>query len=232
MTPRVVPEPAVWGIGRVVVGGEVVPWRVSAADVADEADAAATHLAGMGVGKDGLVLIVALLSQAMHAVPFEKGAGLLGARYSSADATEADAFRTAALVQQLSPNVVMGIDGRVVEGLRALGRDLAETFAEVGVVVTTDEAARAALDDAGLAPRRWLRVGPTSAVECRERAGAHLDGERWLAEPGDGGGGGVLLTSRVPRLTSCERLATGVVADVVEDMCPCRRGGPRLVPSA
>ena len=56
-----------------------------------------------------VVLIVALLSEAIHAVPVEKAAGLLGALYSSADATVMDAPRTEYLINQLRPRAVVGV---------------------------------------------------------------------------------------------------------------------------
>ena len=74
--------PDVWGIGRLVVDGAVTPWPVSQSDIDDEAAAAAAHLASLGVGSGDVVVIVALLSEAIHAVPMEKAAGLVGALYS------------------------------------------------------------------------------------------------------------------------------------------------------
>ena len=91
------PAPRVWGVGRVVVGSEVTPWPVGRADIEDEAAAMAPRLAALGLGDGGLILIVSLLSQAIHVAPFEQAAGLVGARFSSADATPFDAFRTASL---------------------------------------------------------------------------------------------------------------------------------------
>src|SRR5439155_21066996 len=44
-----------WGVGRVMVAGEAVPWAVSAADVDDEADAMAGLLSTMGVGRGDVV---------------------------------------------------------------------------------------------------------------------------------------------------------------------------------
>ena len=66
-------------MGRLVIDGAVTPWPVSQADIDDEAEAAAAHLASLGVGAGDVVLIVALLSEAIHAVPLEKAAGLVGA---------------------------------------------------------------------------------------------------------------------------------------------------------
>ncbi len=40
--------PGVWGVGRVVVDGEVVPWPVAQADVEDEAESLAPRLSALG----------------------------------------------------------------------------------------------------------------------------------------------------------------------------------------
>lgn len=221
------PPPAVWGVGRLVLGdGTVVPWPVSQADIEDETASMAEHLRALDVGPGDLVLFVSLLSQAIHVFPWEQAAGVVGARYSSADATPFDAFRTAALTRQLGPKAVVGINADVVAGLAELGHDLAELFGGVSTVVASDDGAAATLSAAGLTPRRWRHVGPTSALDCAERAGVHVDGERWRVESDDEGR--VLLTSLVPRLTPCDRLDTGVRGDVVHRSCSCGRAGPRI----
>src|SRR6478609_741213 len=126
--------PRAWGVGRIVVDGEVTPWAVSPADVDGEAESLAPRLAALGLPDGGLLLIVSLLSQTIHVTPFEQAAGLVGARYSSADATPFDAFRTASLVRQLSPQVVLGVDTAVLDGLAELERPLDEVFAPVRTV--------------------------------------------------------------------------------------------------
>lgn len=214
------PMPRVWGVGRVVVGdpsgatrGEVVPWEMSAADIEDETEIAAEHYRALGLGDGDLVLVVALLSQAIHAVPLEQGAGRVGALYSSADATRFDAFRTASLIRQLEAKVVIGVDTEIVTGLDDLERDLAEVFGPVGAVVTADEEAHERLRAAGLAPGRYLRLGPTSAVAPPGADTLVYDSERWqVAEDG----GELLLTNRVDRLMQCDRFRTGIRATVPE----------------
>jgi len=204
--------PRVWGVGRVVVPGAdgvgtVVPWGVSEADVEDEAESLAPRLAALGLGDGDLVLIVSLLSQAIHVVPLEKAAGKVGALYSSADATPFDAFRTAALVRQLRPKVVIGVDTGVLDGLVDLGRDVADVFAPVAVVVASDAGAEARLRDAGAATGRWVRVGATSAFRGPGADGFAYDGSRWRV---DENAGELFLTNLVPRLTESERFRTGI----------------------
>jgi hypothetical protein len=50
--------PRVWGVGRVIVGDEIVPWPVSEADIDDETEVAAAFLRDLGLGADELVLII------------------------------------------------------------------------------------------------------------------------------------------------------------------------------
>ena len=205
--------PAVWGVGRVVVDGVVTPWPAAQADIDDEAESLAPRLTALGLEPAGVVLIVSLLSQALHVVPLEKAAGKGGALYSSADATPFDAFRTASLIRQLEAQVVLGVDGGVLDGLEANGTDLAATFGGLTAVATVDEGAHARLRAAGLAPRWWVKLGPTSAIEAGDWL--RYDAERWQVEP-DPGTGELLVTNLVPRLTGCDRLRTGVRATAVE----------------
>jgi hypothetical protein len=205
--------PAVWGVGRVVVDGEVTPWPVSPRDIDDEAESLAPRLVAFGLQPGGVVLIVSMLSQAIHVVPLERAAGKCGALYSSADATPMDAFRVAALVRQLEPQVVMGVTGDVLDGLSGAGRDPADVLGPVPAVVTADDDAHARLGADGLAPCRWVRLGPTSAIESDGEEGAVYDKARWDVEED---GGELLVSNLVPRLTEARRLRTGVRGRVVE----------------
>jgi hypothetical protein len=204
--------PRVWGVGRVVVDGEVVPWPVAQADVDDEAESLTPRLAALGLEPGGLVLIVAMLSQAMHAVPFERAAGKLGALYSSADATPFDAFRVAALTRQLEPQVVMGVTGGVLDGLIEAGRDPADVLRPVPAVVAADNDAHARLRAAGLAPRRSVQLGPTTAIEGLNQSEPVYDATRWTVEQIDGE---LVISNLVPRLTEARQLRTGVRGRVV-----------------
>jgi hypothetical protein len=212
VTPRTVSVPDIWGIG--IVGSD--PWPVSPADIADETESAVEHLRVLDIGDGGLVLIVSRLAETIHVAPLELAVGRLNARWSSCDATEGDAFRTASLVRQLRPDAVIGVNETIV---RAIGPD---TFDDVPVVAVTDHIAHEAIPRA----RWWLRLGPTSAFECSERAGAHYDDQRWLVEQR---GDDVVITNRVSRLTACRQLRTGVRGAVVEQPCRCGRASPRVV---
>lgn len=205
--------PRVWGVGRVVVGDEVVAWPVSETDIDDETVVATDQLRALGLAADELVLIVSLLSQAIHVAPFERAAGRVGALYSSADASRFDAFRTASLVRQLDPTVVLGVDTAVLDGFDDLERDPADVFASVRAVVAADADAFARLRTAGLTPGRWLRLGPLSAISAPGEDSLTYDATRWGVEAVDGI---LAVTNLVERLTPCERFLTGVAGSVVE----------------
>ena len=202
------PGPRTWGIGRVVIDGEITPWPMSQADVDDEAAAMAPRLQALGLPDGGLVLIVSLLSEAIHVAPFEQAAGIVGARYSSADATPFDAFRTASLVRQLHPDVVLGVDTAVLDGLAEPGRDFAEVFAPTGVVVAADAGAYDRLAAAGLRPRRWVKLGPTSALQTLDDDALVYDPARWQVDA-DPATSELLVTNVADRLTRCDRFPTG-----------------------
>jgi len=205
--------PQVWGVGRVVVGDDVIPWAVSEIDIEDETEIAASHYRSLGLGDGDLVLVVALLSQAIHAVPLEQAAGRVGALYSSADATRFDAFRTASLVRQLEARIVIGVDSEVLTGLADLERDPRDVFSTVHAVVAADADAQARLTDAGIATGRWLRLGPTSAVGIPDQPWLAYDAQRWHV---DEDRGELLLTNVADRLTPCDRFRTGIRGTVPE----------------
>src|SRR5436305_14834265 len=104
------PAPGIWGVGRVVVGGEMVPWPVSQADIDGETESHVATMRRLGVGDGDVVVICSLLSETVHVFPLEQAANKVGARYSSTDATEFDAFRTAVMIRQVTPAAAIGIN--------------------------------------------------------------------------------------------------------------------------
>jgi len=199
--------PRVWGVGRVVVGDEIVPWPVSEADIDDETQVAATFLRELGLAADELVLIVSYLSQAIHVAPFERAAGVVGALYSSADASRFDAFRTASLVRQLKPTVVIGVEDAVLDGFDDLGLDPAEVFAPVRAVVASGPGAQTRLAAAGTIAGTWLRLGAQNALACPGEDQLRYDATRWQVDEADGE---LLVTNLADRLTPSDHFCTGV----------------------
>ena len=59
---------------------------------------------------------------------------------------------------------------------------LDEVFAPVRTVVTADADAFARLTDAGLAPRHWVKLGPTSALQSLDDDALRYDPSRWQVD--------------------------------------------------
>ena len=107
----------------------------------------------------------------------------------------------------------MGIDHRVLDGLTDAGRDLYEVFAPVPAVVAVDDDAATRLAATGLTVRRWLTIGPTSALQPLDDDALVYDPTRWEVESD---GGELVITNLVDRLTPCDHFRTGRRGEVLE----------------
>jgi hypothetical protein len=111
----------------------------------------------------------------------------------------------------------MGIDHRVLDGLEEAGRALYEVFAPVPAVVAVGDDAAQRLAATGLTVRRWLTLGPTSALQPLDDDALVYDPTRWEIESSNPGASGeLLITNLVDRLTPCDRLRTGRGGEVLE----------------
>jgi hypothetical protein len=218
--------PPLWGVGSFRVGDDIVAYPVAQDDHHRDIGAAPKALASLGVHAESRVLVLSMLSEAAQYWPLQIGLLMSQAQFSLADASRFDAFRTAMFLRAMHYDVVLGLNPEVLDGLDDLGHDYRDVFGSVPVL-----AARAGayerLREVGLAPRRWLHVGPTIAVECEALTGAHIDGEEWSV---DEDGGEVLLSTRRPRAMDIDHLRTGVRAEVITEKCACGREDVRLLP--
>jgi hypothetical protein len=200
---------------------------VSGDDVRRDFKAAIAMLESLGVGAGDHVLIVSMLSEAAQIGPIELACGRVGVRYSSADAQQFDAHRTATLVQRVGPKAVVGVNAAVIDGLAELDIDPAQLFATTPMV-----AAHAGAIDAIPNAVWWLPVGPAIAVGCTagRAAGAHLDAGEWRVEL-DEEGQVLISNARPERATPLGRWPTGLHATIATEPCGCGRADPRLVPA-
>jgi hypothetical protein len=81
-------------------------------------------------------------------------------------------------------------------------------------VVAADEGGHARLRTAGLAPKRWVKLGPTSAIGGPDDTALVYDASRWRVEEDDGE---LVISNLGPRLTDAIRLRTGVHGRVVDE---------------
>ncbi len=213
-----------WGVGTFTSSGAPADLPVSPADFAADTAAAGRALDSLGIGPGDRVLIVGLVSECAHLVPFHEALRARGAILSGADATVFDASRTAKLTRQLGVRAVLGVNGPVLDGLVAEGCDLLDVFGTVPVVGARPDAV-GRLRDAGAAPVVWAHVGPTVAVECAPGRGAHVDEATWEVHAD---GGEVLLSPRSPRALppGPYAVATGTV---VRGACACGRADARIL---
>jgi len=221
------PTPApLWGVGSFRVGDAVLPYPVSQDDHGRDISSAMKGLKSLGIHEQSRALVLSMLSEAAQYWPVQIGLLVSKAQFSLADASRFDAFRTAMFLRAMHYDVVLGINADVLDGLDDLGHAYGNIFDGVSVL-----AARAGayerLRDAGLAPRWWLHVGPTVAVECDALAGAHIDSDEWAV---DVAGGEILVTARQPRAATIDRHPTGVMGEIATEPCACGRSDPRVVP--
>jgi hypothetical protein len=112
-------------------------------------------------------------------------------------------------MRQLAPQVVVGVTAPVLDGLERAGHDLAVLFGDLRAVCPRGEDAAARLRAAGLAPRPWWMLGPTSGFELRPGE-VSFDAERWDVSPD--GDGAAVVRNRVARLTPCDGVRASVGA--------------------
>ena len=214
-----------WGIGTFDAVGGPVPFPVTAEDMAADTAAAARALDSLGIGRADRVLIVGLVSECAHLVPFHEALRARGAVLSGADATPFDASRTAKLARQLDVRAVVALNAAVLDGLAVDGVDLGGVFGPVPLVGARPDAVER-LRAAGVEPVVWAHVGPAVAVECRPGAGAHVDEAVWEVGEDDGA---VVITPRAPRALPAGPYRTGVRATLARDRCSCGRSDVRLL---
>jgi hypothetical protein len=197
-------DPAVWNVGRYRAADGVHPWPMAAGEWMADAAGAGQVLARLGAGPGRRVLIASALSEANVVWPLIVATMGTGAQHSCAENTATDAFRTRMFLRTLDYHAVLGIgeamlDDELVELLRAVP------------VVAARPGAYERLVGAGLAPHRWLDVGPVLAIGDEPGAGAWFDPQRWTVTSE---GGELLVSSPAPRLVTFDRLRTGVRGDV------------------
>jgi hypothetical protein len=215
------PRPRLWGVGRYEAGDQLIYFDISREDWQRDTAWARDVLAGHGIGRGSGLLMVGGLPESPWFDPFETAARELGVPFSVGEIFVFDAFRTGMYARRLPVTMVFGINRVVAEGL---GDDLAELAARVPVIVARPDAA-GLLAEAGARPYIVTRVGPAIAVECPQRAGAHVNGAEWtLAEHG----GELFISTAGPRAHQVTDAPTGLSGTVTGGACGCGRSGQRI----
>jgi hypothetical protein len=204
MTTREIAAPPVWNIGRYEAADGLHPWPMSADEWMAEAGSAMQLLTRLGVGAGTRVLLTSLLHEANSVWPLVVACMGTGAQHSCADATAGDAFRTRMFLRTLSYDAVLGIDADVLD------TESIERLREVPVIAARADAYEG-LVAAGLAPHRWLQIGPVLAIGDRADGRAWFDPSRWTIESIDGE---LVVSSPVERLRSFDRVQSAMFGTV------------------
>jgi hypothetical protein len=219
---RVVAE-EVWAIGRFVMDQRQVFWPSTAGERERARDHSARCFSSLGIGRGTSVNLISKLSEGVQAVPLADALRALEAVVMPAEANGYDAARVLSFVRRFPIDAAVGIAPATVEAIENLGVELS-IFGRVPVLVARPGAYER-LRSAGLKPYRWLTLGPSVAIECAERQGAHVDGLQWDLSTD---GGEILMSSRLPVASGLLTIRTGVAGEVRDQPCRCGIPGPRV----
>lgn len=202
-----------WGVGMYETPASRSPWVIGAEEMHRDIGAAPGRLATFGVGAGERVLFCSMLSEAGQFWPLIVGTMLGGAQLSCADATEAEAARVAMFLRHMRYRAVIGVSSAILDGLDERGLAYDGVFDGVAVVAARPGAYER-LRTAGVAAHRCALCGPAVAIAPAPDAPAEVDAGEWRLDTGDDGH--VRVSNLRPRHTTFERVATAVVADVID----------------
>ncbi|MFF3850808.1 hypothetical protein [Streptomyces sp. NPDC002328] len=144
--------------------------------------------------------------------------------YGIAEAMGWDHRRTSVFHRELTPHTVIGLSAETLEGL-AGAADIGELFRSTSVVLARP-AAVPPLRGAGVSAALISAVGPALALECPERAGAHINAAEWRVGERDGQ---LTVAAGEGRTSSLPETPLGTAGRVVTGRCACGSDSPRVL---
>jgi hypothetical protein len=153
-------------------------------------------------------------------IPFDQAVVALGLIPCSTDAGAGEASRVEAISRRFDPVGVAVPDRAMLEAL-----DL-EIVLRSRVVWVRPDGYDLVKDVTGVTARRWVEIGPVTALECSEGAGAHFDRTEWDIQALDGE---LVVSSRLPRSLDFNRWKSGIRGRVAREPCRCGSPDARLV---
>jgi len=191
------PRAPIAGIGRYRAGDQIVDFPIGWDETDRDTAWAREQLTRWGVSRPGYALVTAAMWQGPWVSPVLRACRELGITFGMADVFGWDSRRTATFARRLPLSMVFG-----------LGRETAE-----------------ALADAGLRPGLIALLGPALALECPQRAGAHVNGAEWLVEETSDG---LFLSTVAERAHQARRVPLAIAGSVLSGPCPCGSPDPRV----
>lgn len=214
-----------WGVGR--YRDTAGAWReieLTDAEFQREVDAAEARLRSWNVQAQDIVLLIGGIAEAAQLAPFQRAARRLEAITVTAEPSEFDARRVAAMLERFTLRALIGLDASVLRGLAQVG-DVKAILSRCGALIVRDDAF-AAVAELGLAPAALQMLGPAVAVECPERAGAHLDPRAWTLSAS---GERIEVRPAQGRGLSIAPVIGERPGRIVEGRCGCGSDDPRVI---
>lgn len=171
------------------------------------------------------VLLTAMWDECAQLQAVERAIMSYGMVAVSAEASIYDAMRVASIIRRFQLVAAVGITPGTLEGLVKLGHNPAELFANM-VIWARPGAYEQLRAHEHLDVHYCTEVGPAIAMECKAKAGAHIDRYEWLVEEE---GGEVVLSSRLERSKCFSKFRTGVYGKVIHGVCDCGNPDPRVI---
>jgi hypothetical protein len=217
--------PALSFVGRYTVGDtpHLLPIGAREADRAQEFFARVLREEGIARGRKALV--IATLGEAASIIPFERAAIDQGLIMCNTEDSPYDGARTEATIRRFDIALVAPVSGTAVDAIAAAGFFAGELFRGKTVWARPDAYARLQTIP-GIDLRRWLEIGPVTALETKNGGGLLYDGREWLLEPD---GKVTYVTSRLDRAQSFTRLRVPVEIRLNLHEYSAALPGPRVV---
>jgi len=217
------PRALIAGIGRFHVEERVTEFPIGWEETDRDAVWAGRQLARWGVDRGSYVLVTAAVWQGPWVSPVLRAVRLAGATFGMADTFGWDARRTATFASRLPLSMIFGLGAATAEALSDSGQ-LADLFGGVPAILA-HPGAHPVLAGSGLHPGLVAFLGPALAVECPQRAGAHVNAAEWLVQES---AGGLCISVVGPRAYRAQRVPLGLPGGVVTGPCECGSMDPRV----
>ena len=217
------PRAPIAGIGRYRAGDQVVDFPIGWDETDRDTAWARVQLTRWGVSRPGYALITAAMWQGPWVSPVLRACRETGITFGMADVFGWDSRRTATFARRLRLSMVFGLGRETAEALADAG-ELADLLGAVPAILAHADA-RPALTAAGLRPGLIALLGPALALECPQRAGAHVNGAEWLVEET---GDGLFLSTVAERAHQARRVPLAIAGSVIPGPCPCGSPDPRV----
>jgi hypothetical protein len=156
-------------------------------------------------------------------IPFDQAVVALGLIPCSTDSGAGEASRVESISRRFDPVGIAVPDRQMLAAL-----DVATVLGGKVVWVRPD-AYDTVKDVGGIVARRWVEVGPVTAIECTAGQGAHFDRYEWNIEVVDGE---FIISSRLPRSLNFSHWHSGVRGGIDHSPCSCGSPDPRITPEA